>query len=158
MPAAAVAVLAAESAQPARVRSSRPSPARVKPSDWPALAASLPVTGLASELARQSEWLGVDGEHLILRVAIRSLAESAAQVRLQTVLSEYFGSVDKLRIEVGVTGDETAHAVAQARKAALQKQAEVDAQNDPFVQTLLDHFDGRIVPGSVRATPDQQAA
>jgi DNA polymerase-3 subunit gamma/tau len=91
-------------------------------------------------------------------VAIRSLAESAAQVRLQTVLSEHFGTVVKLRIHVGATGDDTAHAVAQARKAALQQHAEQAAQSDPFVQALLDQFDGRIVPGSIRPAADQKAA
>jgi DNA polymerase-3 subunit gamma/tau len=144
-------------AKPAASRAAR-SPGRLKAADWPALAASLPLTGLASELARQSEWLGPEGDHLVLKVAIRSLAESAAQVRLQTVLSEHFGSVVKLRIEVGATGDDTAHAVDQARKAALQQQAEQAAQGDPFVQDLLEHFDARIVPGSIRPTPNLKAA
>lgn len=154
----AVSVLSEKVAdKPAALRSAK-SPARMKSADWPALAASLPVTGLASELARQSEWLGLDGDYLVLKVAIRSLAESAAQVRLQTVLSEHFGSVIKLRVQVGVTGDDTAHAVDQARKAALQQQAEQAAQNDPFVQELLEHFHARIVPGSIRAAPDQKAA
>src|SRR5690606_7818925 len=76
---------------------------------WPALAAALPVTGWAAELARQSEWVGMDGEQLTLRVAILSREDSAGRLRLQTVLSEHFGSVIRLNIEYGTTGDETAH-------------------------------------------------
>src|SRR3546814_6731032 len=76
---------------------------------WPALAASLPLTGLAAELARQSEWLGLQGEQVTLRVAIRTLAESPGKSRLCTVLSEYFGAVVQLSVEYGATGDETAH-------------------------------------------------
>ncbi|NLY27648.1 MAG: DNA polymerase III subunit gamma/tau [Alcaligenaceae bacterium] len=121
--------------------------------NWPELAARLPVTGLAQELARQSELQGVDDNATVrLRVAIRTLAESAAQTRLQTVLSEHFGTVVRLHIEYGITGDETAHAVAQAQRAALQKKAEEDAVNDPFIQDLVQQFDARIIPGSVRAT------
>src|SRR3546814_6049821 len=62
---------------------------------WPALAASLPLTGLAAELARQSEWLGLQGKQVTLRVAIRTLAESPGKSRLCTVLSEYFRSEER---------------------------------------------------------------
>src|SRR3546814_9462519 len=106
----------------------------------PALAASLPLTGLAAELARQSEWLGLQGEQVTLRVAIRTLAESPGKSRLCTVLSEYFGAVVQLSVEYGATGDETAHAVEQMQKAERQKQAEQAVANDAFVQTLVNEF------------------
>src|SRR3546814_5040140 len=54
--------------------------------DWPSLAAALPLTGLAAELARQSEWLGAQGEQVNLRVAVRSMAESPGKSRLRTLL------------------------------------------------------------------------
>ncbi|HWL29862.1 MAG TPA: DNA polymerase III subunit gamma/tau [Burkholderiaceae bacterium] len=125
---------------------------------WPALAASLPLTGLAAELARQSEWLGADGDQINLRVAIKSLAESPGKSRLCTVLSEHFGTVVQVHVEYGATGDETAHAVAQAQKAQRQQEAEIAVANDPFVKTLIAEFDARVVDGSIRATPDSRAA
>lgn len=124
---------------------------------WPALVAILPLTGLASglaaELARQSEWLEVQGDTIHLRVAVQTLAEGPGRVRLQTLLSEHFGTVVKLQVEYGATSDETAHAVALARKAERQKHAESAALVDPFVQALVAGFGARIMPGSISATP-----
>ncbi|WP_397475328.1 DNA polymerase III subunit gamma/tau [Pusillimonas sp.] len=125
---------------------------------WPALAAQLPVTGLAAELARQSEWLGVQESEIRLRVAVRTLAATAGKARLRTVLSEHFGTVVQLDVEFGATGEETAHAVAQAERAARQKQAEHDVQLDPVVRALIDEFGAQLVPGSVRAVFNNQSA
>ena len=46
-------------APPTRKRQSRARMADMTQASWPELAARLPVTGLAAELARQSEWVGV---------------------------------------------------------------------------------------------------
>lgn len=153
MPDVAVAALVGE-----RKKAKTPRLKGMTAQDWPALAAALPVTGWAAELARQSEWVGADGEQLTLRVAILSPEDSAGRLRLQTVLSEHFGAVIRLNIEYGTTGDETAHAVAQAQKAVRQQQAEQAAAADPFVQTLIAEFGARMVPGSISATPVRQAA
>ena len=117
---------------------------------WPELAARLPVTGLAAELARQSEWVGVQGDAIVLRVAVKTLAESESRVRLQTVLCEHFGQGIRLDVDVGAVGDATAHAVAQAERAARQQAAEDAVAVDPFVQALVSDFGGQVVAGSVR--------
>src|SRR5690606_24686190 len=121
-----------------------PKLSRMDGKAWPALAAQLPVTGLAAELARQSEWLGTEGDQIRLRVAVRTLAATAGKARLCTVLSEHFGTVVQLDVEFGATGEETAHAVAQAERAARQKQAEHDVQADPFVQALIQEFGAKV--------------
>jgi len=139
-----------EGPAPARKRSSRARMADMTPAGWPELAARLPVTGLAAELARQSEWAGVHGDAIVLRVAVKTLAESESRVRLQTVLCEHFGQGIRLDVEVGVTGDATAHAVAQAERAARQQAAEDAVAVDPFVQALVADFGGQVVPGSIR--------
>src|SRR3546814_1413042 len=61
---------------------------------------------------------------MVWRVAVKTLAESESRVRLQTVLCEHFGQGLRLEIEVGATGDATAHAVAQIERAARQQAAE----------------------------------
>ena len=144
---------------PARKRQSRaPRLADMDAASWPELAARLPVTGLASELARQSEWAGVQGDAIILRVAVKTLAESESRVRLQTVLCEHFGQGIRLDVQVGVTGDATAYAVAQAESAARQLAAENAVADDPFVQALLADFGGHVVPGSIRHVDSSAAA
>jgi len=120
---------------------------------WPALAAKLPVTGMAAELARQSEWVGGSGSKICLRVAVHSLAQTQGKTRLRTVLSEHFGVAVDLQIEFGTTGDDTAHAVAQAAAVARRQRAEQSAQSDPFVQTLMRDFGAQFVPGSIQAAP-----
>ncbi|NMK47369.1 DNA polymerase III subunit gamma/tau, partial [Achromobacter sp. Bel] len=147
---------------PARKRAgsgqSRARMADMTSAGWPELAARLPVTGLAAELARQSEWAGVQGDAIVLRVAVKTLAESESRVRLQTVLCEHFGQSIRLDVEVGVTGDATAHAVAQAERAARQQAAEDAVAVDPFVQALLADFGGQVVPGSIRHVDPPAAA
>jgi DNA polymerase-3 subunit gamma/tau len=147
-----------EGPAPARKRSSRARMADMTPAGWPELAARLPVTGLAAELARQSEWAGVQGDAIVLRVAVKTLAESESRVRLQTVLCEHFGQGIRLDVEVGVTGDATAHAVAQAERAARQQAAEDAVAVDPFVQALVADFGGQVVPGSIRHVDPPAAA
>ncbi|CZZ92747.1 DNA polymerase III subunit Tau [Bordetella ansorpii] len=153
-------------AAPAEPREARPAPVRRRASregasrtprltdmsadGWPELAARLPVTGLAAELAKQSEWAGVQGDAVVLRVAVRTLAESESRVRLQTVLCEHFGQGLRLEIQVGATGDGTAHAVARIERAARQQAAEEAVQADPFVQALISRFGAHVVPNSVR--------
>ncbi|MFU1987123.1 DNA polymerase III subunit gamma/tau C-terminal domain-containing protein, partial [Bordetella avium] len=138
-------------APPRAPRQSRARLSDMSAQNWPDLAARLPVTGLAAELARQSEWAGVQGDAVMLRVAVRTLAESESRVRLQTVLCEHFGQGLRLEIEVGSTGDATAHAVARIERAARQQAAEDAVAADPFVQALINDFGGHVVPGSVRA-------
>ena len=137
-------------APPTRKRQSRARMADMTQASWPELAARLPVTGLAAELARQSEWVGVQGDAIVLRVAVKTLAESESRVRLQTVLCEHFGQGIRLDVDVGAVGDATAHAVAQAERAARQQAAEDAVAVDPFVQALVSDFGGQVVAGSVR--------
>ena len=147
-----------EGAAPARKRGSRPRMADMTQAGWPELAAKLPVTGLAAELARQSEWAGVQGDAIVLRVAVKTLAESESRIRLQTVLCEHFGQGIRLDVQVGVTGDDTAYAVQQAERAARQQAAEDAVAIDPFVQALLADFGGQVVPGSIRHVDPPAAA
>ena len=153
-----VAPVRREGAAPSRKRSSRARIEDMTQAAWPGLAATLPVTGLAAELARQSEWAGVQGDAIILRVAVKTLAESESRVRLQTVLCEHFGQGIRLDVQVGVTGEDTAHAVAKAERAARQQAAEDAVAVDPFVQALLADFGGYVVPDSIRHVDPPAAA
>lgn len=143
---------------PARKRQSRARLADMTSAAWPELAARLPVTGLAAELARQSEWAGVQGDAIILRVAVKTLAESESRVRLQTVLCEHFGQGIRLDVDVGAVGEATAHAVAQAERAARQQAAEDAVAVDPFVQALVADFGAHVVAGSIRHVDSPSAA
>lgn len=125
---------------------------RMDSAGWPAVAAGLPLSGWAAELARQSEWISVDKEgQIVLRAQIRSADDSQAKARLSTVLAEYFGQVVRVNIEYGATGDATAYAVEQAEREQRQVQAEQDAPKDPFIVSLIREFGAQIMPGSIQA-------
>ncbi len=125
---------------------------------WPAVAAELPVSGWAAELARQSEWVGLKGQEIHLRAKIKATEGSQGKARLRTVLTEYFGQSVQLAIEYGDTGDATAHAVEQAKLAERQRQAEEQVTQDPFVLTLIRDFGASVKEGSVKAAPLVRAA
>ena len=165
----ATAPASAPAVNPVPAPVARPTPAETRPTtvfkavpvpelnwdgDWPALAASLPVRGVAQQLAQQSELERCDlsqGNPVFhLRVAVATLlTASGSQEKLTAALTEHFGR--EVRIE-GTTGrvEHTANAAALAEKEALQKRTEELMNNDPFVQKLIREFGASIMPGSIR--------
>ncbi|QDQ88065.1 DNA polymerase III subunit gamma/tau [Alcaligenaceae bacterium SJ-26] len=117
---------------------------------WHVFSRSLPVRGGAEQLARQSEWLGTQGNVVRIRVANQALADISAKDRLRDALSEHFGQDIRLEIEVGATGSETAHAQDEAARRARQLAAEQSIASDPLVQALQSDFGGRVLSGSIR--------
>jgi DNA polymerase-3 subunit gamma/tau len=122
----------------------------VLPEPWPAFVAKLSLSGLASQLARQSECVGVAGQVISLRVPTRALTEGPHTDRLRTVLTEYFGFPVQFQFEVAAGQGHSAHALDLADKQARQAAAEQSVHTDPFVQALVADFGAHVVPGSVR--------
>ena len=137
----------------ASIPSDDPTRAIELPEPWPSFSAGLALSGMAAQLARQSEWIGVTGRTIALRVPTRALSEGAHVDRLRAVLCEHFGVGVSLRIDVGATQGQTAHAIDIAGQQARQQAAEAAVDNDPFVQALVRDFGGQVVPGSVRPGP-----
>ncbi|MER1941724.1 DNA polymerase III subunit gamma/tau [Castellaniella sp. FW104-16D08] len=135
---------------PAPTAAAQVDPASLTSTQWPTLAASLPVTGAARALALNSEWQSGDEHQIHLRVAIHTLTEGGAHDRLRTVLSEHFGRVLQLQVDYGDTGGDTAYALDQAARGRRLQAAEQAAQQAPLVQALVQQFGARIVPGSVQ--------
>jgi DNA polymerase-3 subunit gamma/tau len=121
--------------------------------NWPALAALLPVRGVAQQLAQQSELIQceVNGEaaQLHLRIPLDTLRSAGSVDKLANALSEHFGKTVRVTTDVGVVA-QTANAQAVADRAERQRQAEEIMQSDPFVQTLMREFGATIVPGSIK--------
>jgi DNA polymerase-3 subunit gamma/tau len=122
----------------------------VLPEPWASFSAKLPLSGMASQLARQSECAGVSGHVLRLRVPTKALTEGAHADRLRTVLTEYFGFAVQLQFDIAATQGQSAHAMDVAAQVVRQELAERSVQNDPFVQALLKDFGAQVVPGSIR--------
>jgi DNA polymerase-3 subunit gamma/tau len=105
--------------------------------------------GFAQQFLEQSELLSSDDWHFRVRVPIRPLAEAATVGKVRDALSTFFGRPVRLSAEVGSVGRDTAAAAAEQKRSDRLEQARQAIESDPFVQSLLKDFDGRIVPGSI---------
>ena len=140
----------ADDAQFAQAPTAPVSDTIILPEPWAAFSAKLPLSGMAAQLARQSEWVAVSGRAITLRVASKALAVGAHADRLRAVLTEYFGFVVQVHVEIGAAQGQSAHAVDLAAQAARQQAAERSVTSDPFVQALVKDFGAHVVPGSIR--------
>jgi DNA polymerase-3 subunit gamma/tau len=122
--------------------------------DWPKLANQLKVSGVARQLAQQSELRGFDGESMELGLAFpaKHLAERGYQDKLRTALQAHFGKPVALKIVIGEIGGNTAAVQAQGERQARQGKALEALQDDAFVRDLMDNFDATIVSDSVKPT------
>jgi DNA polymerase-3 subunit gamma/tau len=124
--------------------------------DWPALAVCLPLTGLAYQLAFNSELMALDGFALKLNVPMSQYAERSQVAKLAAALAEKLGKPVDVQVEVGQVR-RTAAALNAAAQAERQREAEREIGAAPFVQSLIREFDARVVPGSIRAlSPDAE--
>ena len=122
----------------------------VLPEPWAAFSAKLPLTGMAQQLARQSECVSAKGRTILLRVSNKALSEGVHAERLRVVLKEFFGADLQVAFEVGAVQGESAHALDLAEQETRQQHAEASVQVDPFVQALVKDFGAQVVPGSIR--------
>ncbi|MES2741783.1 MAG: DNA polymerase III subunit gamma/tau [Pseudomonadota bacterium] len=120
--------------------------------NWPAVAAALPLRGVAQQLAVQAELIEcVHQDHVTLfrvRVPIDTWRSSANVDKLAAALSERFGRKVSVETELGPVWH-TASAAAQAQREATQRQAEQTIDSDPFVRSMMREFGAVIVPGSI---------
>ena len=117
--------------------------------DWPALAVSLGLTGVAHQLAFNSELTELDGLTLALSVPVPQYADAAQVAKLKAALAEALGTAVDVRVTVG-PARRTAALLEAAARAERQREAEREISADPFVQSLIREFGASIVPGSVR--------
>ena len=122
--------------------------------NWPALANQLKVSGVARQLAQQSELLNFDGESMELGLAFpaKHLADRMYQDKLRAALHEHFGKSVALKIVIGEISGNTAAVKAQSERQARQGKALEAIQGDTFVRDLMDTFDATIVSDSVKPT------
>jgi DNA polymerase-3 subunit gamma/tau len=113
-----------------------------------ALVASEAVTALVRELALQSQLVGRDTDHWLLRVERESLNQPTPRERLQAALRQAGHGVT-LGVEIGPVSDSPARRNAHAA-AQRQREAEAIVMADPFVQQMVREFGAKIVPGSIK--------
>jgi DNA polymerase III subunit gamma/tau len=86
----------------------------------------------------------------VLRVERESLNQSNAPDRLAAALATLGHENVNLVVEIGSVTDSAALRLA-ALAAQKQREAEATIMDDPFVQTMMRDFGGKIVPGTLKA-------
>jgi len=106
------------------------------------------VQSLARELALQSQLIAKESDSWLLRIERESLKTVSSVERLTKALSQLGHDVE-LRFELAPVQDCPAMRLAQI---AFEKQqiAEAKILNDPFVIQMMQEFDAKIVPGSIK--------
>ncbi len=113
-----------------------------------ALVQAQAINALTRELALQSQLIGRDDGHWILRVESESLNQAGSRDRLAQALQDT-GHAVVLTVEVGRVVDSPSRRNASA-SAERQQAAETIIQNNPWVQSWVRDFGAKIVPGSIR--------
>ncbi|MBV2218348.1 MAG: DNA polymerase III subunit gamma/tau, partial [Diaphorobacter sp.] len=109
------------------------------------------VTALVRELALQSQLLKRSEGAWVLRIERETLAQGSTRERLTAALSSA-GHEVRIAIESGPVTDSPALRLAAAAQQR-QREAERLIMDDPFVQTMMRDFGGKIVPGTLKADP-----
>jgi DNA polymerase-3 subunit gamma/tau len=118
--------------------------------NWPGLVARLKVSGLVKELAQRSELVQHEGDHLKLRVPIKTLLDAGALDKLKAAVGDALGRPIRLSAEVGKPAGPTAAGIAEQARAEKQRQAEESIYADPFVRELIENFGASVDPSTIR--------
>lgn len=123
---------------------------QMTPALWVSLVPDLQLSGMVGELARHSEWVGLEGNTIRLRLLVRLPDNLQARNNLTTCLTEYFKTIIKVKFEFGQTGDATLHAQELAEQEARVERANQAVHSSPLVKSLIQEFDALIVPDSIQ--------
>ena len=107
------------------------------------------ISALVRELGLQSQLVARDTDRWVLRVERESLNQGNSRERLATAL-QTIGHQVRLVVEIGTVVDSPSRRLALEAER-LQREAEAQILGDPFVQTMMRDFGGRIVPGTLKA-------
>jgi DNA polymerase-3 subunit gamma/tau len=123
--------------------------------DWYAVVQELVkaqlIQAMTRELAMQSQWVRKDAGTWLLQVERESLNTPNNQERLQLALQS-LGHAVTLSVQLGPVQDTPAKRIT-AHKLERQQAAEAAIMNDPEIQKLIQDYDAKIVPGSIKPLP-----
>lgn len=122
------------------------------PDAWATLVAKLPLTGMTRQLAEHTALVSHQGERLELAMdpGFESLYNDKWVQGLSQALEMYYGHSIRLSISSDAPQAATPQQMRQEQQAQRQQGAEQAIGSDPALQTILEHFDGEVEPGSIR--------
>lgn len=120
--------------------------------DWLELIHKLRLTGLAKQLAQQSELVIFEESRLEVCCESRVLAGNLVVIKaLEAAVNQHYADAPKaVKVHVGKVSATPAKVQAQIKHEELAGAQAIVAQN-PTVQALVAAFDGMILPNSIKA-------
>jgi len=126
------------------------------PAAWPAFVAQLKITGMAAQLAAQTELKSLAGNALTLALpaAFKHLADKAYSDKLKVALEHATGRKLLLAFEVGALADSSLAATEKRERAEASAKREAAFRDEPFVRDLLAKFDGQVRSESIKPSKE----
>ena len=123
-----------------------------EPSAWPAFVASLNLTGMARELAAQTEMRRLEGHALTLALpaAHQHLTGKTYADRLRSALEQATGTRLLLAFEVGEAATDSLAERNAREKSETRAKNEAAFRDEPFVRDVVSRFEGRVRPESIK--------
>ncbi len=120
--------------------------------NWPTFVAGLKLPPIAAQLAAQTELKSIKGNVLTLALpaAHKHLADKAYSDKLKAALDQATGRKLLLAFEVGAVAETSLAAREKRARAEQQAQTEAAFRDEPFVRDVLERFDAKIRPDSIK--------
>jgi len=125
------------------------------PDAWPGFVQSLGLSGMARELAAQSEMRKLDGHALTLALpaAHQHLAGKSYADRLRNALEQATGVKLLLAFEVGEVAEGSLATKESRERAAARASTEAAFRDEPFVRDAVSRFGATVRGESIKALP-----
>ncbi|MBU1366047.1 MAG: DNA polymerase III subunit gamma/tau [Gammaproteobacteria bacterium] len=120
--------------------------------DWHQIVASLPLSGLARELAQNCELRRLDEAECLLRLSPSQahLQMKPGPDKLQQALSEYFGRATKVRFELAQNELDTPAETVGRERQERQAGAVASITRDIFIRDAIESLDASVVESSIK--------
>ena len=132
--------------------------------DWPAFIGQLKLTGMAAQLAAQSELKSIKGNALSLAIPAshKHLADKAYADKLKAVLDAATGRKLLLAFEIGESSDGSLAALERKQRERAKAEGEAAFRKEPFVRDLVERFHATvrsetIAPLTEPSSPKQES-
>jgi len=121
------------------------------PMQWPVFIAALKLSGMAAQLAAQTELKAIDGQVLTLAlpVAHKHLTDRVYADKLKLALEQATGRKWLLAFQVGDDTEASLAATVRRSRSEAKAQGEAAFRNEPFVRDLLATFDAKVNPETI---------
>ncbi len=122
-----------------------------KPDNWAEIVKAMNLKGMTRELANNCVLESVDDNicNLILDPGHVQLISPRSEANLQQAVQDYYGDTVKLNIKTENAKDATPAQQKVQQQEDRQKSAVESINSDENVQALKEHFEARVMPGSI---------